>query len=115
MKGKIRILGHIGLALLLLSALMLALAPVAQAASSVSSVWMEFAAAGNNINTNALYTIHFTTSSALSRGVDTITVIFPDGTDTTMGPTLPRIVMILSLAAQSLLRLTTLLTRRVTL
>jgi hypothetical protein len=88
MKGKIKILGHIGLTLILLSALMLALIPaVPVAASSVSSVWMEFAAAGNNINTNALYTIHFTTGTALSRGVDTITVIFPDGTDATMGPT----------------------------
>lgn len=88
MKGKFKLLGHIGLALFLVSALVLALAPVAQASTSVSSVWMEFeTAAHNDVATNGQYTIHFTTNTALSRGVDTITVIFPDGTDSTMGPT----------------------------
>jgi hypothetical protein len=89
MKGKFKLLGHIGLVLFVLSALMLALIPaVPVAASSVSSVWMEFAAGGNDVaNSSAQYTIHFTTGTALSRGVDTITVIFPDGTDSTMGPT----------------------------
>jgi hypothetical protein len=87
MKGKFKLLGHIGLALFLVSVLVLTLAPVAQA-SSVSSVWMEFeTAAHSDVATNAQYTIHFTTSTALSRGVDTITVIFPDGLDSTMGPT----------------------------
>jgi hypothetical protein len=87
MKGKFKLLGHIGLALFLVSALILVIAPVAQA-SSVSSVWLEFeTAAHSDVATNAQYTIHFTTSTALSRGVDTITVIFPDGLDSTMGPT----------------------------
>jgi hypothetical protein len=87
MKGKFKLLGHIGLALFLVSALILVMAPVAQA-SSVSSVWMEFeTAAHNNVGTEGQYTIHFTTGTALSRGVDTITVVFPDGLDSTMGPT----------------------------
>jgi len=87
MKGKFKLLGHIGLALFLVSVLVLTLAPVAQA-SSVSSVWMEFeTAAHSDVATNAQYTIHFTTNTALSRGVDTITVVFPDGLDSTMGPT----------------------------
>jgi hypothetical protein len=88
MKGKFKLLGRIGLALFVAFALMLALVPaVPVAASSVSSVWVEFAAGGNDIDNPAQYIIHFTTGSALSRGVDTITVIFPDGTDSTMGPT----------------------------
>ncbi len=73
------------LTLVLVLSMSIVMAPPV-AASSVSSVWVEFAAGGNNINNAALYTIHFTTGSALSRGVDTITVIFPDGLDSTMGP-----------------------------
>ena len=71
-------------ALVLVLSLSMIMAPPALAASSVSSVWVEFAAGGNTTSNAALYTIHFTTGSALSRGVDTITVIFPDGT-TAMG------------------------------
>ena len=85
MKGKLRILGHVGLTLFLLSALMLALAPVAQAATTVTNVWVSFAAGGNALNNAALYTIYFTPTTAMKRGIDTITVIFPDGVDTTMG------------------------------
>jgi len=87
MKGKFKLLGHIGLALFLVSALILVMAPVAQA-SSVSNVWVELAAGAVDVNNqaaNVQYIIHFTTSTALSRGVDTITVLFPDGIDTTMG------------------------------
>ncbi len=88
MKGKFRILGHVGLALFVAVALMLAAVPAAkvEATPDVSSVWVEFAETGNNTGNNAQYTIHFTTGSALSRGVDTITVLFPDGMDSTMGP-----------------------------
>ncbi len=47
MKGKFKLLGHIGLTLFLLSALMLALAPVAQAATAVTNVWVEFENSNN--------------------------------------------------------------------
>jgi hypothetical protein len=86
MKGKFKLLGHIGLALFLVSALILALAPVAQAATAVTNVWVQFLA--DPWNTEGLatdFTIHFTPATALSRGVDTITVWFPDGS-TAMGP-----------------------------
>lgn len=74
------------LAVVLVLSMSIVMAPVA-AASSVSSVWMEFeTAAHSDVATNGQYTIHFTTGTALSRGVDTITVIFPDGLDSTMGP-----------------------------
>ncbi len=88
MRGKLRILGNIGLTLSLAAALMLTVAPTAKVeASSVSTVWMQFeTAAHSDVATNGQYTIHFTTSTALSRGVDTITVIFPDGLDSDMGP-----------------------------
>jgi len=73
-------------AVVLVLSMSIVMAPVA-AASSVSSVWMQFeTAAHSDVATNAQYTIHFTTSTALSRGVDTITVIFPDGLDSDMGP-----------------------------
>ena len=86
MKGKFKILGHIGLTLILLSALMLALAPVAQAATAVTNAWVQFTTSTyNKMNTATDFTIHFTPTTALSRGVDTITVWFPDGS-TDMGP-----------------------------
>jgi len=97
MKGKIKLLGHIGLTLFLLSALMLTLAPipVQAAATAVTSVWVEFPAedaAGANPGTYniaaavGLYRIHFKATTALVRGVDKIIVQFPDGVDTDMGP-----------------------------
>jgi len=90
MKGKFKLLGHIGLALFLVSALVLTLAPVAQAATAVTNVWVEFTETGYNINhastaVAAGFTIHFTPTTAMKRGVDTITVWFPDGS-TAMGP-----------------------------
>jgi hypothetical protein len=86
MKGKIKLLGHIGLMLFLVSALMLAVAPVAQAATSVTNVWVQFTTSTyNQTNTASDFTIHFTPTTALSRGVDKITVWFPDGS-TAMGP-----------------------------
>lgn len=94
MKGKFKLLGHIGLALFLVSALVLTLAPVAQAATAVTEVWVEFPAedaAGANpgtynvTGTEALYRIHFKATTALVRDVDTITLQFPDGVDTSMG------------------------------
>ncbi len=81
MKGKFRILGRLGLALVVISALLLMAAPVA-AATAVTSVWVEFPTAGhNNVSTAALYHIHFTPTTAMNRGVDTITVIFPTAFD----------------------------------
>jgi len=86
MKGKFKFFGHIGLALFLISALVLSLAPVAQAATAVTTVWVQFTQSTyNKTNTASDFTIHFTPTTSLSRGVDTITVWFPDG-DTTMGP-----------------------------
>jgi hypothetical protein len=95
MKGKFKLLGHIGLMLFLVSALVLTLAPVAQAATAVTDVWVEFPAedAGGSAATTynltgaeTLYRIHFKATTALVRGVDKIIVQFPDGVDTTMGP-----------------------------
>jgi len=86
MKGKFKLLGHIGLALFLVSALVLALAPVAQAATAVEDVWVQFLTTPWNTEGDTPdFTIHFTPATAMSRGVDTITVWFPDGS-TAMGP-----------------------------
>jgi hypothetical protein len=96
MKGKIKLLGHIGLALFLVSALMLVLAPVAQAAA-VTSVWLEFPgdmsatyeactytalnndADFNKTSANSNLIVHFTAATALKANIDTITIYFPDG------------------------------------
>jgi len=88
MKGKFRIWGHIGLALFLVCALMLTVVPATkvEAATPVTNVWVQFLTTTYNLtNTDADFTIHFTPTTALSRGVDTITVWFPDGS-TAMGP-----------------------------
>ncbi|MDH5781511.1 MAG: hypothetical protein OEZ07_02950, partial [Dehalococcoidia bacterium] len=96
MKGKFKLLGHIGLVLFMVSALMLAVAPVAQAATSVTDVWVEFPstdAAGsldsglefNKSSTLLLMRIHFKATTALVRSVDTITIQFPDGVDSNLG------------------------------
>jgi len=55
-------------------------------ASSVSNVWVELSDDTdlNSTSTALEYIIHFTTTTALSGGKDTITVTFPDGT-TAMG------------------------------
>jgi len=50
-------------------------------ASSVSNAWVELS--GSTLNETGIalkYIIHFTTTTALSGGKDTITVTFPDGT-----------------------------------
>lgn len=100
MKGKFKLLGHIGLGMFLVCALMLAVVPAAkvEAATAVTSVWVEFPAedaAGEAVTTynvagdagtEALFRIHFKATTALVRDVDKITVQFPDGSDTTMGP-----------------------------
>ncbi len=51
-------------------------------ASSISNAWVELsdASALNSTSTNLEYIIHFTATTALTGGVDTITVTFPDGT-----------------------------------
>jgi hypothetical protein len=90
MKGKFKLLGHMGLALFLVSVLVLTLAPVAQAATAVTNAWVQFTTSPYNINDESTaaatdFTIHFTPTTAMSRGVDTITVWFPDGA-TDMGP-----------------------------
>jgi hypothetical protein len=86
MKGKFKLLGHIGLALFLVSALVLAVMPVAQAATAVTNVWVQFTQSTyNKTNTASDFTFHFTPTTAMERGVDTITVWFPDGA-TAMGP-----------------------------
>ncbi len=87
MKGKLRIFGRAGLAVFLVSALMLMLLPAAAfAATAVTNVWAQFTTGDfQTTNTATDITIHFTPTTAMSRGVDTITVWFPDGT-TAMGP-----------------------------
>ena len=91
MKGKFRILGNIGLALFLACALMLAFMPAVpvSAATAVTDVWVEFEDADNQNesgdDTGNVYLIHFKPTTALKRGVDTVTVTFPDGTATMSG------------------------------
>jgi hypothetical protein len=88
MKGKFKILGHIGLALFLVSTLMLMLAPVAQAATAVTSVWVEFpftTLKNATSSTSNIYYVHFKPTTALVRGIDYVTVTFPDGTSTMGG------------------------------
>jgi hypothetical protein len=86
MKGKFRILGHIGIGVLLVCALMLAFMPAVPvaAATAVTDVWVEFPFT-DDINANSdtdssnIYIIHFKPTTALERGVDSVTVNFPDG------------------------------------
>ena len=88
MKGKFRILG-LGLGVLVTCALMLAFMPVAQvaAATAVTSVWVDFPYSdAPNVcsGTSNTYIVHFKATTALKRGVDYVTVTFPDGS-TAMG------------------------------
>ncbi|HUV55805.1 MAG TPA: right-handed parallel beta-helix repeat-containing protein [Dehalococcoidales bacterium] len=88
MKGKFRILGRSVSGAFLVCALMLAVIPAlpVAAATAVTNVWVQFTQSTYNLtNTASDFTIHFTPTTAMSRGVDTITVWFPDGT-TAMGP-----------------------------
>jgi parallel beta-helix repeat protein len=88
MKGKFKLFGHIGLALFLVSVLVLALAPVAQAATAVTDVWVDFEDANsqNDVSsTSNVYMVHFKPATALVRGVDYVTVTFPDGSVTMSG------------------------------
>jgi hypothetical protein len=90
MKGKFKLLGHIGLALFLVSALVLTLAPVAQAATAVTNVWVEFpyttsSNEADDTDGSNVYLVHLKPTTALSRGVDTVTVTFPDGSATLCG------------------------------
>lgn len=87
MKGKFRILGRIGLGVFMVCALMLAFMPVApvSAATEVTDVWVEFDASGANATADTshanVYYVHFKPATALSRGVDTVTVYWPDGSE----------------------------------
>jgi len=56
-------------------------------ASSVSNVWVELSddTVLNSTSTALEYIIHFTATTALTGGVDTITVAFPDGTTAMAG------------------------------
>ena len=59
----------------------------AEAATSVTNVWVELSdsTALNTTSTDLEYIIHFTATTALSGGADTITVTFPDGTTAMAG------------------------------
>ena len=59
----------------------------AEAATSVTNVWVELSddTVLNSTSTALEYVIHFTTATALTGGVDTITVTFPDGTTAMAG------------------------------
>jgi len=88
MKGKFRILG-LGLGVLLACVLMLALIPAAPvaAATAVTNVWVDFPysdAPNACSGTSNTYIVHFKATTALKRGVDSVTVTFPDGS-TAMG------------------------------
>jgi len=72
------------LALILAGGMVISPSPaiVRAEASSVSNVWVELSDDDNvnTTNTTLEYIIHFTTTTALTGGVDTVTVAFPDGT-----------------------------------
>ena len=59
----------------------------AEAATSVTSVWVELSddTVLNSTSTALEYVIHFTTTTGLTGGVDTVTVTFPDGTTALAG------------------------------
>ncbi len=87
MKGKFRILGRIGLALFMVCALMVAFMPVApvSAATAVTEVSVDFpyVDARNTCanSTTNVYIVHFKAATAMKRGVDWVTVTFPDGSE----------------------------------
>jgi hypothetical protein len=90
MKGKFRLLGHIGLVLFVVSALMLTLVPAVPvaAATAVTNVWVEFpytTLKNATSSTSNIYYVHFKPTTALVRGIDYVTVTFPDGTSTMGG------------------------------
>jgi len=77
-------------ALVMVLSMGLMTAAPAMAATAVTDVWVQFTEANYNINhastaVAAGFTVHFTPTSDMSRGVDTITVWVPDGS-TDMGP-----------------------------
>jgi len=82
MKRKIL---NILFALVLVLGMSLVMATPAAAATAVTSVWVSFATGGNALDNPAVYTIYFTPTTAMLRGVDTVTVWFPDNADTTLG------------------------------
>ncbi len=91
MKGKFRILG-LGLGVFSACALMLALIPAAPvaAATAVTSVKVDFPfndTSPNKTGTNEgnEYLVYFKPTTALVRGIDYVTVTFPDGTATMSG------------------------------
>ena len=79
-----------GFLVLILALVMISPFPVikqAEAATSVTNVWVELSddTVLNSTSTALEYVIHFTTTAALTGGVDTITVTFPDGTTAMAG------------------------------
>jgi len=77
-------------ALVLVLSMSMMMAPPALAATAVTNVWVEFPYTSNSNESNDadgsnVYIVHFTATTALSRGVDTVTVTFPDGTATMCG------------------------------
>ena|GEM_PF-3335594 len=64
----------------------LLVAPTPVEASVVTNVWVQFTTSTyNKTDTATDFSIHFTPTTAMKRGIDTITVWFPDGS-TAMGP-----------------------------
>jgi len=87
MKGKFRILRRIGLGVLLVCALMVAfmpVAPVVSAATAVTEVNVDFPyedAKNTYESTSNTYIVCFKPTTAIERGVDYVTVTFPDGSE----------------------------------
>ncbi len=85
-----KILG-IGLTLALLISMLVVAAPVQATATAVTDVYVDFLFAdtqniANDSGGGNEYLVHFKPTTALVRGVDFVTVSFPDGIGTTMGP-----------------------------
>ena len=60
-----------------------------EVSTSVTNVWVELSDDDNlnSTSTDLEYVIHFTATTALTGGLDTITVAFPDGTVAMGAPT----------------------------
>jgi len=94
MKGKFRILGRSVLGAFLVCALMLAVIPAlpvaAEGATAVTEVWVEFPFTtckneSSDADASNIYLVHFKPTTAMSRGVDTVTITWPDGSATMCG------------------------------
>jgi len=81
--GKVKTIYRILVPVLVILGMALSPFPAMEVAraSSVSSAWVELSdgTALNSTNTALEYVVHFTTTTALSGGRDTVTISFPDG------------------------------------